>query len=168
MAIRTDNGNNLFTISDLKNVWVQANVYESNISSIHLGDSVNITTLSYPGRIFKGKIDKVINVLDPTNKVMKVRVVIANPDYALKPLMFTSVQVTDKANQQSLCVSKSALIFDHSQYYVLKYKEKGIATITPVTIKSIYADKVYLADGVNIGDKVVASEAILIYEALNN
>ena len=54
MSIRTDNGTNLFTISDLKIVWVQANVYESNIKNIHLGYSVNITTLSYPDKIFKG------------------------------------------------------------------------------------------------------------------
>ncbi|WP_142501187.1 efflux RND transporter periplasmic adaptor subunit, partial [Latilactobacillus sakei] len=147
--IRTDNGNNLFTISDLKNVWVQANVYESNINSIHLGDSVNITTLSYPGRVFKGKIDKVINVLDPSNKVMKVRIIIPNPDYALKPSMFASVQVTDKGNKQSLCVSKNALVFDHSQYFVLKYKDKGVATITPVTVQSIYGNRVYLSDGIN-------------------
>jgi len=168
MAIRSDNGNNLFTISDLKNVWVQANVYESNINAIHLGDSVNITTLSYPDRIFRGRIDKIINVLDPTNKVMKVRIVIANNDYALKPLMFTSVQVTDKNNKQSLCVSKKSLIFDNSQYYVLKYQGNGNAVITPVNVQSIYNNKVYLANGINVGDKVIASDAILIYEALNN
>ena len=56
-----------------------ANVYESNISNVKMGDSVNITTLSYPGKIFRGRIDKVMNVLDPSNKVMKLRIVLANP-----------------------------------------------------------------------------------------
>jgi cobalt-zinc-cadmium efflux system membrane fusion protein len=167
-AIRADNGSNLFTISDLKDVWVQANVYESNINNIHLGDPVNITTLSYPGRVFKGKIDKIINVLDPANKVMKVRIVLPNPDYALKPLMFTSVTVTNQKNQEAICISNSALIFDHSQYYVLKYKGKGIADITPVKVQSIFGDKVYLSEGVSVGDKIIASQAILIYDTLNN
>src|SRR4051812_8698012 len=63
MMIRSDNSTALFTISDLKNVWVMANVYESNISNVKMGDSVNITTLSYPGKIFRGRIDKVMNVL---------------------------------------------------------------------------------------------------------
>ena len=45
-----------------------ANVYESNISFVKTGDSVNITTLSYPGKIFRGKIDKIMNVLDPSIK----------------------------------------------------------------------------------------------------
>jgi len=168
-VIRTDNGNNLFTISDLKMVWVQANVYESNINKIHLGDSVNITTLSYPGRNFRGKVDKILNVLDPTNKVMKVRVVVPNNDYALKPLMYTSVTVTDNGNKTALCIPKSALIFDHSQYFVLKYTGKGMADITPVSVQSMLGEKVYLSGGVNLGDKIIASEStLLIYEALNN
>lgn len=98
MAIRADNSNDLFTVSNLNDVWVLANVYESNISKVHLGDNVEVTTLSYPGRVFHGKIDKILNVLDPTNKVMKIRVVLPNPDYALKPEMFTSVNVQSKSD----------------------------------------------------------------------
>ena len=111
MAIRPDNAGNLFTISDLKDVWVLANVYESNIGNIHLGDIVEITTLSHPGRIFHGRVDKLFNVLDPTNKVMKVRIVLQKPDYALKPQMFASVKVISKTNQESLCVPSGAVIF---------------------------------------------------------
>jgi len=167
-AIRADNGNNLFTISDLKDVWIQANVYESNINKVHLGDSVQITTLSYPGRIFRGKIDKMTNVLDPTNKVMKVRIILQNADYALKPLMFTSVKVISQENKETICVSSNALVFDNSRYYVLKYSGKNTADITPVTVQSIFGNKVYLSDGVNVGDKVIASQTLLIYDALNN
>src|SRR5580704_9258962 len=90
MTIRGDNQTSLFTVSDLKNVWIQANVYESNISYIHLGENVDVTTLAYPGKVFKGKIDKIMNVLDPASKVMKVRVVLPNEDYALKPEMYAS------------------------------------------------------------------------------
>lgn len=167
-AIRVDNGGNLFTISDLKKVWINANIYESNINKVHLGDPVTITTLSYPGRIFKGKIDKLINVLDPATKVMKVRIVIENDDYALKPSMFASVTVTNQQNTSALCVSSGALVFDNSQYYVLKYSGKGDADITKVQVKSVFGDKVYLSDGVKEGEKVIASQALLIYNDLNN
>ena len=166
--IRTDNGNNLFTISDLKNVWVQANVYESNIGKIHLGDPVEITTVSYPDKVFKGKVSKMMNVLDPTSKVMKVRIVVDNTDYALKPQMFARVVAINQQNSSAICIPASALIFDHSQYYVLKYKDKGSADITPVTVLNKLGDRVYLSSGIAEGDKVVASEAILIYDALNN
>jgi len=167
-TIRADNSNNLFTISDLKNVWVWANVYESNITAIKMGDHVNVTTLSYPGRIFKGKVDKIMNVLDPTNKVMKVRVSLENTDYALKPQMFASVTVTNQENKQSICISSHALIFDHSQYYVLVYNGKTDVRITPVQILSSNGDRTYISTGLNEGEKIIASQAILIYDALNS
>jgi cobalt-zinc-cadmium efflux system membrane fusion protein len=167
-AIRTDNGNNLFTISDLKDVWIYANVYESNISKIHLGDPVDVTTISYPNRVFKGRIDKMMNVLDPTNKVMKVRVVLPNNDYALKPQMFASILVTNKENKQSICISSKALVFDNSRYYVLKYEGNGKAVKTPVEVINTIGDKTYIASGINVGDQIMASQAILIYDTLNN
>jgi cobalt-zinc-cadmium efflux system membrane fusion protein len=168
MAIRGDNTTSLFTISDLKNVWIQANVYESNISYIHLGENVDVTTLAYPGKVFKGKIDKIMNVLDPASKVMKVRVVLANEDYALKPEMYASITVNDKENKRCLSVSSHAIIFDHSQYYVLVFKSKSDVKITPVQVINAVGDKTFIASGVQEGDKVISSQAILIYDALNS
>ena len=168
MAIRTDNGNNLFTISDLKNVWVQANVYESNINKIHMGDEVNVTTLSYPGKVFKGKVDKLMNVLDPTSKVMKVRVVLPNDDYALKPQMFASVTTMSKQDSSALTISSHALIFDHSEYYVLIYHGNGKADITPVVRQGAYGNDVFLSRGVKPGDVLIAYNALQIYNELNN
>ncbi len=167
-SIRADNSNNIFTISDLKNVWVQANVYESNISRVHAGSQVNVTTLSYPGRVFKGHVDKIMNVLDPNNKVMKMRVVLSNDDYALKPQMFASVTVINQEKDQAMCISSRSVIFDHSQYYVLLYNSKNDVRITPVQILSALGDKTYISSGIQPGDKLIGSQAILIYDALNN
>jgi cobalt-zinc-cadmium efflux system membrane fusion protein len=168
MAIRNDNSNSLFTISNLKNIWVIANVYESNISQVHLGDEVEVTTLSYPGRKFVGKVDQILNVLDPTNKVMKIKVVLPNPDYALKPEMFASVTVVNKSSSDALCIPASALIFDQSQYFILVYKSQSHVKTIPVQVISTNVDKSYIKGDVQVGDKIIASNAVLIYEALNN
>ena len=168
MAIRGDNTTSLFTISDLKNVWIQANVYESNISLIHMGENVDVTTLAYPGKVYKGRIDKIMNVLDPTSKVMKVRVVLPNPDYTLKPEMYASITVSDKENKQCLSVPTSAVIFDNSQYYVLVFNIKSDVRIKPVKWINAVGDRTFIAAGVNEGDRVIASQAILIYNALNS
>lgn len=168
MVIRTDNNNDLFTISDLKNVWIWANVYESNIGNVHVGDDVDVTTLSYPGRVFKGKIDKIMNVLDPTNKVMKVRVVLSNTDYALKPEMFASVTVSNKENKTALSIPSQALIFDNSQYFVVVYNSKSDVQIRPVKIINIVGQRAYITEGLKEGDKIIGSQAILIYGALNS
>jgi len=168
MVIRSDNSTGLFTISDLKNVWIIANVYESNIPYIKTGDSVNINTLSYPGKIFRGKIDKIMNVLDPTNKVMKVRIVLANPNYQLKPEMFANVTVNSTENKRMLSIPGTALIFDHSQYYVLVYKTPSDISIRPVQVTSTVGDKAYIVNGLAEGEKIIATQALLIYQELNS
>jgi cobalt-zinc-cadmium efflux system membrane fusion protein len=168
MAIRPDNSANLFTVSDLKEVWVQANVYEANINTVHEGDSVDVTTLTDPNKVYKGKISRLTNVLDPTNRVMKMRVVLPNPDYSLKPQMFATVTVNNDMGKQAISVPFSALVFDHSQYYVLVYRSNKDVQIRPVEIISTNNRTAYIKSGVEPGEQVIASQAILIYGALNN
>ena len=167
-TIRQDNSSNLFTISDLNNVWVIANVYESNIGKVHVNDEVEVSTLSYSDKVFRGKVDKIMNVLDPTNKVMKVRVVLPNPGYLLKPEMFANVKVTNQENKEALCVASSAVVFDHSQNYVLVYHTNADIRIIPVQVINTSDDRTFITGDVKPGDKVIASQAILIYDALNN
>jgi len=168
MMIRADNATGLFTISDLKNVWVMANVYESNIAFVKTGDSVSITTLSYPGKIFRGKIDKIMNVLDPSNKVMKLRIVLSNPGYLLKPEMFASVVVNTTENKKQLSIPSRALIFDHSQYYVLVYKSPSDIMIRPVQVLSTVGDRSYISEGLTEGEHLIGTQALLIYQELNS
>jgi membrane fusion protein, heavy metal efflux system len=168
MMIRSDNSNALFTISDLKNVWVMANVYESNISLVKMGDTVDITTLSYPGKVFRGKIDRIMNVLDPSNKVMKLRIVLANPGFLLKPEMFASVVVNTTKNDVMMSIPSKDLIFDHSQYYVLVYKSASDITIRPVQVFNSVGDKSYITEGLSEGELLIGKEALLIYQELNS
>ena len=82
--------------------------------------------------------------------------------------MYASITVSDKENKQCLNVPKEALIFDHSQYYVLVFKSQSDVKITPVQIINTVGDRTFIASGVNNGDKVISSQAILIYDALNS
>ena len=167
-SVRSDNGTALFTVSDLNEVWVQANVYEASVEQVHLGDQAEVRILSAPDKVFLGKIDKILNVLDPTSKVIKVRVVLKNPDYFLKPEMYASVLVTNPTGNTALCIPSKALVFEKSRYYVLSYKGKGNAEITPVEILNTLEDRTYLKSGVNEGDQIISSMALQIYSELNN
>jgi len=167
-SVRSDNGANLFTISDLKEVWVQANVYEANIEKVHIGDKADVKILSEPNRIFTGKVDKILNVLDPTSKVIKVRIVLENPDYALKPEMFASVIVSNPEGRDAICIPSKALVYENSRYYVVVYKGKGDADIAPVDVLNTLGDKTYLNSGVEEGERVIASTALQIFTELNN
>ena len=167
MSIRSDNNTGLFTISDLKNVWVQANVYEQNISKIKQGDSVQVTTISYPDKVFYGKVDELMNVLDPTSKTLKMRVVLNNPGYLLKPGMFATISLADKESQKAISVSSKALVFDNSQYYVVTINGKKDVQIRPVNVILNNGTTAYIQSGLQPGERVVGSNAILIYGSLN-
>ena len=93
MQIRSDQSEELFTVSGLENVWVMADVYEGDISKVKEGATVRITTLAYKDMEFTGTIDKVYHMLDRESKTMSVRVKLRNEKYMLKPGMFTNVYV---------------------------------------------------------------------------
>lgn len=169
LNIRADNGTALFTVSDLKDVWVWANVYESNINDIKLNDSVQVNLLStHQGKSFYGKVDKIMEILDPTTKAMKVRISIENPDYILKPQMYAKVTILNKEDKKAFYVPSEALIFEHSQYYVLVYKGNGKVQIKPVEKLNTYKNFVYIKSGVKVGEVVLSSNVLDIYSELNN
>jgi cobalt-zinc-cadmium efflux system membrane fusion protein len=167
-SIRTDNGAAMFTISDLNNVWVQANVYEENIGKVHEGDPADVATISYPNKIFKGKVDKLMNTLDPTNKVMKMRVVLNNPGYVLKPEMFATVTVYNAENKKAVSISRKDLVFDNSQYYVIILTGRKDVQIRQVELIGINGEKAYIKSGVRPGERLIGSQTILIYGSLNS
>ena len=73
MQIRSDQGEEMFTISGLDDVWVMADVYEGDISKIKRGLPFRITTLAYKDMEFTGTIDKVYHMLDRESKTMSVK-----------------------------------------------------------------------------------------------
>jgi cobalt-zinc-cadmium efflux system membrane fusion protein len=168
MAIRADNNGGLFTISDLKNVWVEANIYEGNIEKVRQGDTVQVTTIAYPDKVFTGKVDKLMNVLDPSSKTMKMRIVLPNEGYLLKPQMFATVTLNDRENKQALSVSAKALVFDNSQYYVVVLTGKNNVQIRPIQLISNNGTTAYIQSGLTAGERVIASNTLLIYGSLNN
>lgn len=166
--IRADMGDNLFTISDLKNVWVNANVFEADIPKVKEGFAVQVTTLTYPDKIIPGKIDKMSQVLDPTNKTLRVRIKLENPDLLLRPEMFARVIVTNKENLKAICIPTKALISLNGKSYVVTYKSKSEMKIAEVNILKNGDNRTYLIDGVVPGEKIITQNQLLIFQQLLN
>lgn len=87
-------GENLFQIADLSNLWMQADIYETDLARIQLGQSVIIHTGAYPDEVFKGTIVFIDPYLDPKTRTVKVRVDIPNPRSLLKPGMFVDAYIS--------------------------------------------------------------------------
>lgn len=166
MQIRPDNSTNLFTISNLKNVWVLANVYESDIASVKENEPVTITTISYPDKKYTGKIDKVYNMLDPDNKTMKVQIKLSNDDYKLKPEMFAKVLVHQVTDTQMTAIPSEAVIFDRNQYWVVVYHDKCDVRIRKIDKLAQNSSFTYVRSGIQPGEKVITNRQLLIYNAI--
>lgn len=164
--IRQDNGGSMFTISNMKDVWVWANVFESDISKVKVGYTAKITTIAYPGKVFTGRINEISSVLDPDNKVMKIKIALPNPDMLLKPEMFTSVIITNDDNEQSVAVPAKAIIFDSSKNYVVVYNGKCDLKVREVSVIKTVDDISYIASGLQAGDKVISKNQLLLYNSL--
>ena len=164
--IRNDNNNSLFTISNLNNVWIWANVFEADIPKVKEGYDAQITTLAYPGKIFHAKVDKVSEVLDPQNKVMRVRMSLPNNDFLLKPEMFTNVIITNKEPNKAVSIPSEAVLFDNSKKFVVLYHDKCNLEIKEVELLKSVGATTYIQSGLTAGDVVISKNQILLYRAL--
>lgn len=81
-------GTPIYTIADLSTVWILLDAYESDLNGLRYGEPVEFTTEAYPGRTFEGTISFIDPIINPATRTAKVRVIVDNPAFALKPGMF--------------------------------------------------------------------------------
>lgn len=164
--IRPDNNNAMFTISNMKDVWIWANVFESDISKVKSGYSARITTVAYPDKVFTGKVDAISSVLDPDNKVMKIKIVLPNQGMLLKPEMFTNVVISNTDKAQSVSIPAKAVVFDNSKNFVVVYNDKCDLKLREVSVIKTVEDTSYIASGLKPGDRVISKNQLLLYDDL--
>ncbi|MBS1512702.1 MAG: efflux RND transporter periplasmic adaptor subunit [Bacteroidetes bacterium] len=166
--IRSDASDNLFTIGDISEVWVWANVYETDIAKVKEGYDAAITTLAYPDKVFHGKVDEVYNVLDPVTKVMKIKIRLENKNQELKPEMFANISITNPKGEKELCIPKEAVLPDGAKNFVVLYNSNCDLKIREIQILKTIDDNTFIKSGLADGDKVLGSNQILFYKALQD
>jgi cobalt-zinc-cadmium efflux system membrane fusion protein len=104
-----DPGTGLFSITDLSEVWVQAEVYEGDLGRIRLGQPARISVGTYPDETFSGTVTYVSDTLDPKTRAARVRCVVPNSDRRLKLDMFATVEVPTTVSRTVLAVPTAAV-----------------------------------------------------------
>ncbi len=89
-----ETGTRLFTVVDLKRIWVMLDAYEMDVPFIRHGQAVRFETESVPGRTFEGRVAYVDPVLNETTRTVRVRLNIDNDDLLLRPGMFVRARLT--------------------------------------------------------------------------
>ncbi|GHM99091.1 hemolysin D [Cytophagales bacterium WSM2-2] len=165
--IRNDNNTNIFTISDLKTVWVWANIHESDLSKVSEGDEVQVKTIAFPDLIFNGRVKKIGTMLDPDSRVIKIRTELNNADGLLKPEMFANVLLTPKTSEKAIVVPNISIILENNQSYVML--ETGKNEFKKVQIKTgrVFHYYTEVLEGVSVGQRIVTEGSLFVLTAFN-
>jgi cobalt-zinc-cadmium efflux system membrane fusion protein len=156
-----------FQIGNLSKVWMLANVREENAPNVHLGDPVEVTVLSYPGRVFSGKITRVSPTIDPVLHRLPVWAEVDNPDGILKPEMFARFRIINGPSQgPSPAVPDRSVVYEGASAHVwLANPADKTLAIRQIKVGRTLAGELQVVDGLKAGDQVVTSGAVFIDRA---
>jgi cobalt-zinc-cadmium efflux system membrane fusion protein len=157
----------LFTIGELDEVWVIADVYELDMARVAIGSPAEVKVVAYPNKTFTGKVDWVSGMLDPASRTAKVRCTFANPERLLKPEMYATVSISVEARKE-LAIPKGSAIRLGDQ--TLVYVERGKAPDGRLRFESlpVSIDEgegghwLPVSKGLVVGDHVVTSGTVLL------
>jgi cobalt-zinc-cadmium efflux system membrane fusion protein len=163
MMIRPDNTTNIFTVSSLDQVWVMADLYETDLSKVKIGDNVKITTIAYPDKIFNGTISQIGNALDPISRVAKVKIVLSNNEGLLKPEMYANVKCYNvNTASKVLAIPTKSLILEGNHYVVMVKRGTNEFSKEIININRTIDNITIVNSGVKSGETVVTDGSLLV------
>jgi cobalt-zinc-cadmium efflux system membrane fusion protein len=151
----------IMTVSDLDNVWITANVPENLVSTLHKGQSADITLDAYPGQTWQGKISSVSAVLEPDTHRNKARISFKNEDGRLKPNMYANVKLAT-TQPGKLMIPTSALLMNNDSITVFVESAPWTFIRRIVSIGSEEGDHVSVLSGLSANERVIVSGGVLI------
>jgi RND family efflux transporter MFP subunit len=154
-------GANLYTIADLSTVWVQAQVFQTDLSRIRIGDSATVTTDARPGRSFRGRAGFIYPQVDEATRTAKVRIEIPNPGMQLSLGMFVNVGLEAPMGRQ-LTIPASGVFQSGTRQ--IAFIDRGSGYFEPREIETgdQAGDDLVVLKGLKAGEHIVTSANFLI------
>jgi membrane fusion protein, heavy metal efflux system len=152
---------NPFTISDLSYVWIVCDVYENDLDAVHVGEYADIRLNAYPSQVFKGRIDNILPVLDPTLHTAKVRLEVANPGI-MRVGMFVTATFFGKQSEMRTAVPAAAILHLHDREWVyIPVSADHFKRLEVVTGAMLPGNQQEIISGIKPGDQVVSNALVL-------
>jgi membrane fusion protein, heavy metal efflux system len=152
---------NPFTISDLSFVWIICDVYENDLDAVHVGEYADIRLNAYPNRVFKGRIDNILPVLDPSLRTAKVRLEVPNPG-SMRVGMFVTATFYGKQPETRAAIPATAILHLHDREWVYAPLGAGhFRRLEVVTGNMLPGNMQEVVSGIKPGDQVVSNALVL-------
>lgn len=155
-------GAELYRIADLSNVWVIAEVAESDLAGIKIGTPAAITLRAYPNDPVEGRVSFIYPDIKPETRTARVRIEVSNPDGRLKIDMYADVAFRVGNEDAVVAVPDSAVIDSGTQQIVLISKGSGRFEPRSVKLGRRGEGYVEVREGLSPGDEVVTAATFLI------
>jgi cobalt-zinc-cadmium efflux system membrane fusion protein len=151
----------VFTISDMSTVWVLVNVYQNDLSYIHLGDPVTVSTDAFPTE-FHGRISYISPSLDADSRTLKVRIVTGNPHGILKKDMYVTA-IVESGETKALTVPDDAVLRnDVNEPFVYVLSGTNQFSRQLVNIGQSANGQTQILSGLKPGDKVAGNGSLFL------
>ncbi|MXS85540.1 efflux RND transporter periplasmic adaptor subunit [Nitrosomonas sp. HPC101] len=146
----------LFTLADLRTVWVEADVFEKDLSAIAIGMPARITVAAYPGKKFEGTVQYLGDIMDITTRTIKARIAVDNPERKLKAGMFATVMLNTRSATEALIVPEQAVSIIQGQSAVFIEDGQGF-DVRIVETEAVDEGKVRIKMGLSAGERIAVS-----------
>jgi cobalt-zinc-cadmium efflux system membrane fusion protein len=155
---------NLFTVADLREVWITVDVYEGDLPRIRDGASARIVPNAFPTRTFTGRVTYAGGVVDSATRTFKVRVEVNNDALLLRPGMFAQVHIetTDAASRNEIVVPEVAVqeLNGKQVVFVSHPTAPGTFTARTVTVGARRGEgAIAIMSGLRAGERIATSGA---------
>ncbi|HUD84400.1 MAG TPA: efflux RND transporter periplasmic adaptor subunit [Candidatus Saccharimonadales bacterium] len=154
-----------FIVSDPTKLWLQLDVTESDLSALHTGQRLQVSSRAFPGKVFEGVVDRIGDTMDPSTRTVKVRGIVNNPDTLLKAEMYVLADVVENAAQAGplgVEISAKALFMKGDDSFVFLEESPGTFERKQVKVGVEQDNKVPIYEGISPGQKVVTEGALLL------
>jgi len=150
-------GPNPFSISDLSYVWIICDVYENDLDAVRMGETADIRLNAYPDKVFKGRIDNILPVLDPNIRTAKVRIEVSNPGL-MRVGMFVTATFYGKQPETYAAIPASAILHLHDRQWVYAPIGSGHFKRLEIVTGNMLPDNMQeVVSGIKPGDQVVSN-----------
>lgn len=161
-GMRANPGDVLFRIADILLIWALVDVAERDLGSIAVGQPVTIRARSFPGRTFTGTIAVIYPQVNKDTRTARVRIELANPDFALLPDMYVDADIGTADSAPVLTVPDSSVLDTGTRQAVLVDKGEGRFEPREVKLGRRGGGYIEVRDGLADGEAVVTSANFLI------
>ena len=160
--VRNDTGEALYVIADLSTMWLKAQVPEKEISSIRVGQDVEVKVSALPDRVLRARVTAINAATDATTRRVIVRSEIPNPEGALKSEMFASFKIATGDDEPSPSVPVQAVIREGDHAVVWVEEEPMLFRRRKVTLGIEQEGRMQIREGLKAGELVAGRGAIFV------